>query len=62
MDVLAGNGANLSNSVASTKTPIVTATDGTNTTYVPFVVAEALTLNLTNAGSGKGGQVILYVR
>lgn len=62
VDVLAGQGANLSNSTATAVVPGVPFTDGTTTAVAPCVVAEALTLNVSNAGNAKGGQVILYVR
>jgi hypothetical protein len=62
VDVLAGQGANLSNSTATAVCPGVPFKDGTTTSAAPRVVADALTLNVSNAGSGKGGQVILYVR
>ena len=53
VDVLAGNGANLSNAASVLKT----TADG-----LGAVVASALTLNVTNAGNAKGGKVYLTLR
>lgn len=63
IDVLAGLGASRSSSVAQVcGCPMIKATDGTTTTAVPRVVAEALTLTVASAGNAKQGSVILYVR
>src|SRR5258708_2022396 len=62
VDVLAGQGANLSQTTATAVVPGVSFKDGTTTSAAPCVVAEALTLNVSNAGNAKSGQVILYLR
>lgn len=62
IDVLAGQGANLSATVASEIVPGVAFTDSVTTSVVPCVVSESLSLVVANAGNAKSGQVILYVR
>lgn len=62
IDLLAGQGANLSNTAASHVCPGVPLRDGTTTSTRPVAVAGPLTLKVTNAGDSKQGQVILYVR
>lgn len=62
VDILAGQGADLSNSAASSVVPGVPFKDGTTTTTSPCVIADQLTLSVTNAGDTKSGQVVLYVR
>jgi hypothetical protein len=59
LDVLAGKGANLSNSSASTICPLVG--DGT-TTVRPCAIDGNLTLVVANAGNAKQGTVKLYYR
>lgn len=61
VDVLAGQGAN----VAAGNVNICPGTplkDGTTTGVLPMVVDSVLTLNVTNAGAGGAGSVIVYVR
>lgn len=53
IDVLNGQGANLSNVAAS----VVLASSG-----LMAVAGEKLTLGVTNAGDSKGGMVIVYLR
>lgn len=62
LDVLAGQGANLSATVASSVCPGVPLKDGTTVGVVPVVVDSVLTLNITNAGDTKAGKVVVYVR
>jgi hypothetical protein len=62
IDVLAGQGADLSESAASHTCPGVPLKDGVTTSTRPIAVAGVLNLEVANAGSGKGGLVILYVR
>jgi hypothetical protein len=62
VDVLGGQGANLSNAAASAVVPGVPFKDGTTISTAPCVISDPLTLNVTNAGNAKSGQVILYVR
>lgn len=62
VDVLAGQGVNLSGTVASAVIPGVPLKDGTTTSVGPCVVADTLTPTITNAGNAKSGQIILYVR
>lgn len=61
IDVLTGQGANLTTS-ASSVCPGIPLKDGTTTSVVPGVVDSILTLNVTNAGATKAGKVIVYVR
>jgi hypothetical protein len=62
IDVLAGYGANLSNSVAIRRTPMFPSTDGTTVGTSYPVLAGNHTLSLTNAGSAKTGTVTLYLK
>lgn len=62
LDVLAGQGANLSQSSASHVKPSVPMTDGTTTSTAPIALDNILTLNVSNAGNAKSGTVILYLR
>lgn len=59
VDVLAGTGANLSNTTATTKSCMATAS---SSGYVPMAVAGGLTFTLTNAGASNQGTVRLYFR
>jgi len=62
IDTLLGNGANLVTNVITAINPALFVTDGSTTSAVPFVVNDRLSLLVTNCGSEKSGQVILYVR
>lgn len=62
VDILAGQGANLSNATASHVCPGVPHKDGTTTTTRPVAVSEVLNVEVSNAGSGKSGTIRLYVR
>ena len=62
VDVLAGQGANLSATVTANVCPGTPLKDGTTVSVVPMVVDSVLTLNITNAGNAKAGTVIVYVR
>jgi hypothetical protein len=62
IDVLAGEGTDRDTTNSETFCPGVAFTDGTTTSVVPVVVAGVLTLTIANAGSGKEGTVVLYVR
>jgi len=62
MDVLAGQGANLSNASTTNVTPGVPFKDGATTSVSKMVVDDLLELKVSNAGNAKGGQVILYIR
>lgn len=55
-DVLAGAGADLSNSTATAAVPTI------STYFRRQVVAGNLTPNISNAGSAKGGTVALLIR
>lgn len=61
IDVLAGQGANLSDSASTAVCPGVPLKDGTTTSVVPVVVNDTLTLAVTNAGNAKAGVVELHV-
>lgn len=62
LDLLAGQGANLSNAAASHVKPGVPFKDGTTTSTAPIAVAGKLELDVSNAGAAKGGQVIVYLK
>lgn len=62
IDVLAGQGADLSETDASHVCPGVPLTDGTTTSVLLTVVDSILTLNVSNAGDTKAGKVVVYVR
>lgn len=62
LDVLAGRGANLSNSASSATAPGLAVTDGTTTGIVPVPIDDQLELRVANGGNAKGGSVVLYVR
>ena len=62
VDVLAGQGANMSATATLSTCPGTPLKDGTTTSVIPMVVDGILTLNVTNAGDTKAGTVILYVR
>ena len=61
VDVLAGRGADLSDTATTNICPGTPLKDGTTTSVVPMVVDSILTLNITNAGTGVG-TVVVYVR
>ena len=61
-DVLAGLGADLSNTSSQYKTPMVPATDGTTEQLAPTMLSNVLTLNVSNAGNAKSGFVVLYLK
>lgn len=62
IDLLAGQGANLSNSAASQVAPACPFTDGTTVSIAPPQVNEAVTLVVANAGNAKSGTVVIYTR
>lgn len=62
IDVLAGQGANLSATVSSSVCPGTPLKDGTTVSVTPTAVDSILTLNVTNAGNTKSGTVVVYVR
>src|SRR5688500_9373489 len=55
VDILGGQGANLSNVTSTQVCPGVPLKDGTTTSVVPCCVNDTLTLVIAAAGSGKGG-------
>lgn len=61
LDVLAGQGANLSNAANAHVAPGVPLKDGTTTSVVQPAVDGLLTLNVTNAGNAKSGTVVVYL-
>jgi len=61
VDVLAGQGANLSDTVTTEFSPGVALDDGTTTSVIPMVVDDILTFVVANAGNAKGGVVVLYM-
>ena len=62
MDLLAGQGAGLSNVNTTHICPGVKVTDGTTSTERAIAHDDQLTLTISNAGNVKSGTVRLYVR
>ena len=62
IDVLSGQGVNLSETVASSVRPGTPLRDGTTVSVISTVVDGLLTLNVSNAGDSKAGRVVVYVR
>lgn len=62
VDVLAGQGANRSDSAAEHITPAVAFTDGTTSSIAPVQVNDEAELVVANAGDTKAGSVIIYLR
>jgi hypothetical protein len=63
IDLLAAQGANLSDTLASHFAPAIALKDGTVTAASYSVtVDDILTLNVSNAGNAKAGKVVVYVR
>jgi len=61
-DVLAGQGANLSNAAPSSVCPGIPMKDAVTTSNVPVSVSSSLTLTVANAGNTKSGTVYIYMR
>jgi hypothetical protein len=62
VDVLAGQGANLSETTSTRICPSQPMKDGTTTSTAPFPIHSTLALSITNAGSAKNGTIVLYLR
>lgn len=62
VDVLAGQGANLSNATATMVQPTIPAKDGTTTSTAPRPVDGAITVAVSNAGDTKSGTIVFWVR
>lgn len=62
IDLLAGQGGNLSDTATTHVVPGVPLKDGTTTSTMPVQVDDKLQLVVANAGSGGAGAVILYMR
>lgn len=62
IDVFAGQGENLSATVALSVCPGTPFKDGTTIFERSTVVDSILTLNVSNAGDSKAGKVVVYVR
>lgn len=62
IDVLAGQGANLSNTAAGHVCPGTPMKDGTTTGTTYVALDDVLELRVANAGDSKGGLVVLHVR
>lgn len=62
LDILAGQGANLSSTVTTNVIPGVPVKDGTSTFTGAVSLDDKLELQVSNAGASKTGTVILYVR
>lgn len=62
VDVLAGQGADLSATVTTRVKPGQSFKDGTTTSLDPIPIDDVLELVVTNAGNAKQGTVVLYLR
>lgn len=62
LDVLAGQGANLSETTTTATCPGVPLKDGTTTSVVPVQVNDQLEIRVANAGDSNGGAVHLFIR
>ena len=61
-DVLAGQGANLSDTVTTGICPGQPFKDGTTTSVAPITVHDTLDVAVSNAGSEKQGSIVIYLR
>lgn len=62
LDVLSGQGADLSALTATSVIPGVPLDDGTTTSVGPQTLDDKLELQVSNAGTANAGQLILYMR
>ena len=62
LDVMAGQGANLSATVTTMVKPGIPFKDGVTTSVAPMIVHGTLVLAITNAGDTKNGVIVLYMR
>jgi hypothetical protein len=62
VDVLSGQGANLSDTTPYVVAPGIAVKDGTTTSVGYRFVAGNLSLAITNAGASKQGTIVLWVR
>ncbi len=62
VDILGGQGANLSNATATSICPGVPMKDGVTTSTTPGIIFGTITPSITNAGNAKGGTIIFYTR
>ena len=62
VDILSGQGANLSNATATRVCPGVPFKDGTTTGTAPIPLDDTLDLVVAAAGNAKSGTVVLYLR
>lgn len=62
VDILSGQGANISSSTAVKKCPLIAATDGTTTTAVPGAVNGTHTISIAGAGAAKQGTIAFLLR
>lgn len=60
IDVLAGQGTNLSATATAGVVPSVPLKDGTTTKTIAVTVDGNLTLNVSNAGDSKAGEIVVY--
>jgi len=61
LDLLQGQGADLSNSANSSVVPGISITDGTTTGVREVIVDGTMELRVANAGAAKTGTVIVYM-
>lgn len=62
VDVLAGQGANLSDTTSTSVIPGIPFKDGTTTSVGPMVIDGELTPVASNMGNAKKTKIILYLR
>lgn len=62
IDILAGQGANLSATASANVCPGTPLKDGTTTSVIPMTIAGTLTVAITNAGDSKAGKIVLLMR
>lgn len=62
LDILSGQGANLSNTTTFEICPSVAMKDGTTTSTCFRTIDDLLTLSVTGAGNAKSGTIVIYMR
>jgi len=61
VDVMGGQGANLSATVTTSFVPGVPLNDGTTVSVSPIYIDDFLTLTIAAAGASKKGRVVVYM-
>ena len=62
VDVLSGNGANLSSTVTKSIVPCEEMLSGGSSGVAKFAIMSALTISASNCGASNGGNVHIYYR